>query len=124
VDSHLYTNAGVLRTIELILGLPPMSQFDAAARPLTASFTATPDLTPFRHEEARVDINETNLAGAYGQERCDRMNFRVADAVSPDDLNEILWRDARGAGALVPPLVRGAFTARLASLSGPARERD
>ena len=124
VDSHLYTNAGVLRTIELILGLPPMTQFDAAARPLTASFTATPDLTPFRHEEARVDLSETNLAGAYGQARCDRMNFRVADAVPPDDLNEILWRDARGAGAPVPPRVLGAFTVRLASLSGPDRDGD
>lgn len=124
VDSHLYTNAGVLRTIELILGLPPMSQFDAAARPLTASFTMTPDLTPFRHEEARVDISETNLAGAYGQERCDRMDFRVADAVPPDDLNEILWRDARGAGAPMPPLVRGAFASRFASLPDPDHKPD
>jgi DNA-binding beta-propeller fold protein YncE len=124
VDSRLYTNASFLRTIELILGLPPMSQFDAAARSLAASFTATPDLTPFRHEEARVDLNETNLAGAYGQERCDRMNFRAADAVPPDELNEILWRDARGATAVVPPLVRGMFTVRLASIAGPGRERD
>jgi YVTN family beta-propeller protein len=115
VDSHLYTNAGMLRTIELILGLPPMSQFDAAATPMTAAFTATPDLAPYAHREARVDLGETNLAGAYGQERSGRMDFSVADAAPPDELAEVLWRDARGATAAVPPLVRGAFAIRLAA---------
>jgi YVTN family beta-propeller protein len=123
VDSHLYTNAGVLRTIELILGLPPMSQFDAAATPMSASFTPIPDLTPYEHEEARIDINETNLAGAYGQERCDRMDFSVADAAPPDELNEILWRATRGAAAPLPPPVRGAFAVRFAASFADAARR-
>ncbi len=118
VDSRLYTNAGMLRTIELLLGLPPMSQYDAAATPMSASFPAVPDFAPYAHEEARIDVNETNLAGAYGQERSDRMNFRVADAVPPDELNEIIWRSTHGAAAPLPAPMRGAFTVRLASATG------
>jgi hypothetical protein len=119
VDHHLYTNASVLRTIELILGLPPMSQFDAGALPMTGAFTAVADTTEFVHEPARVDLTETNLAGAFGQERCDRMNFAVADAAPPDELNEILWHDARGAAAALPAPVRAAC---LAVWATPARK--
>jgi hypothetical protein len=114
VDHHLYTNASVLRTIELILGLPPMSQFDAGALPMTGAFTPVADTTSFVHEKPRVDLTETNLAGAYGQERCDRMNFAVADAAPPDELNEILWRDARGATAEFPAPARAACLAACA----------
>jgi hypothetical protein len=48
VDRQLYSSASVLRTIELILGLPPMTQFDAGALPMYAAFTATPDFTPYK----------------------------------------------------------------------------
>ena len=106
VDSRLYTNSGMLRTIELILGLQPMSRFDAAALPMRAAFTATPDATPYDCQPAQLDLEETNLAGAYGQERCDAMNWEVADAVPPDEVNEILWHAVRGVDAPLPPLVR------------------
>ncbi len=115
VDSQLYTNAGMLRTIELILGLQPMSQFDAGATPMFESFSSRPDLSPYVHRPARVDLKEMNMAGAYGQERSDKMNWRVADVVPPDEVNEILWFNARGPLAPPPPLVRGAFTARMAA---------
>ncbi len=115
VDSQLYTNAGMLRTIELILGLQPMSQFDAGATPMFESFSSRPDLSPYVHRPARVDLKEMNMAGAYGQERSDKMNWRVADVVPPDEVNEILWFNARGPLAPLPPLVRGAFTARMAA---------
>jgi DNA-binding beta-propeller fold protein YncE len=114
VDHHLYTNASVLRTIELILGLPPMSQFDAGALPMTGAFTPVADTTSFVHEKPHVDLTETNLAGAYGQERCDRMNFAVADAAPPDELNEILWRGARGAWAAFPAPTRAGCLAACA----------
>jgi hypothetical protein len=48
VARHIYSSASVLRTIELILGLPPMTQFDAGALPLYAAFAATPDFTPYK----------------------------------------------------------------------------
>jgi hypothetical protein len=47
VDSTLYSTCSMLRTMELILGLKPLTQFDAAARPMYASFQAEPDLRPF-----------------------------------------------------------------------------
>src|SRR6185437_7830122 len=55
VDSTLYSTSSMLRTMELILGLEPMSQFDASARPMYASFTDRLDNTPFTHRPARVD---------------------------------------------------------------------
>ncbi len=122
VDPTLYTNSGMLHTIELILGMRPMSTFDATATPMNACFTSRPDFTPFVHENARVDIHETNVAGAWGQEWCDGQNWKVADAVPAAGLTEVLWRDARGAGAPLPPLVRSAFALR--SGAGPAREDD
>ena len=115
LDSHLYTNSSVLRTIELLLGLPPMSTFDAAAQPLEDVFTSVPDPRPFTCRPAQVDLAETNLVGAFGQERCDEMNFRVADAAPVDELNEILWRSTRSEA--LPAPATGAWTL-LASASG------
>ena len=62
VDHTPYTTSGVLRTIELILGLPPMSQYDAAATPLWRCFTSTPDETAFNYLPANIDLNEKNMA--------------------------------------------------------------
>jgi hypothetical protein len=47
VDTNMYNTTSMLRTIELILGLRPMTQFDAAARPISSCFQSTPDLTPY-----------------------------------------------------------------------------
>src|SRR5262249_39401523 len=58
VDSTMYSTSSMLRTMELILGLKPMSQFDAAARPMYHSFQAKPELTPYRHVRPEVDLNE------------------------------------------------------------------
>ena len=69
IDSTLYTTASVLRTIGLILGLRPMSQFDAAATPMANAFTAKPDPKPYEAVEPRVDLQELNPAGAGGRSR-------------------------------------------------------
>ena len=66
VDSTLYTTSSMLRTIELLLGLPPMTQYDAAATPMYASFTDKPDLTPHRHVKPEVDLEARNLQTAWG----------------------------------------------------------
>ena len=68
VDSTMYSTSSMARTIELILGLKPMSQFDAAARPLANAFQAKPDLTPYEHAEAQVDLKETNTAPGVGRQ--------------------------------------------------------
>src|SRR5262249_35535904 len=66
VDDTLYTTSGMLRTIELILGLPPMSQYDAAATPMYNAFQPTPDLAPFERRPARIAFDERNDQWAWG----------------------------------------------------------
>ncbi len=109
VDSTLYTTCGILRTIELILGLSPMSQCDAAATPMTAAFTAKADLRPFAHRPAGVPLDEKNAPTAWGALESARMDFTEADRAPDLDLNEVVWRSVRGAARPMPPPVRAAF---------------
>jgi YVTN family beta-propeller protein len=109
IDSELYSTSSMLRTMELILGLPPMSQFDASATPMYNSFTMTPQVTPYRLREAQVDIYEKNKAGAYGQKRSEELDFAREDAVPDVEFNEILWKSIRGADSPMPSPVRSAF---------------
>jgi DNA-binding beta-propeller fold protein YncE len=109
VDSTLYTTSGVLRTIELILGLPPMSQYDAAAAPMYGSFQASPVLTPYRQRPARVRLDEKNNASAPGAAASMAMDFSEPDRAPDLELNEIVWKAVRGAQAAMPPPVRAAF---------------
>ena len=60
LDSAQYSTVSMIRTMELILGLPPLSQFDAAARPMFDSFTDRADFTTYTVEPARIDVNELN----------------------------------------------------------------
>lgn len=114
VDSTLYTTAGILRTMELILGLPPMSQYDAAATPLYNAFQAAADFAPFRHREARVPLDEKNSEGAWGAAASMAMNLEEADRAPDLELNEIVWRAVRGASSPMPPPVRSGFVRPLA----------
>lgn len=109
VDSNLYSTASMLRTMELILGLKPMSQFDAAALPMYASFQAKPDLTPYAARPAQVDIKEKNVATAYGAKESLAMDFSREDAADDLRLNEVIWRSVRGANSPMPPPVRASF---------------
>jgi hypothetical protein len=102
----------MLRTMELILGLPPLSQFDAAATPMFESFTDQPDLTPYEHARARINVDARNEKTAYGAERSSKMDFSEYDRVDDFELNEILWRAVKGTGAPLPPAVRRAIAYR------------
>ena len=112
LDSTQYSTVSMIRTMELILGLPPLSQFDAAARPMFASFTDKPDLTPYVPEPPRIDLNEVNAPTAYGAERSMKMDFDEYDRIDDFELNEILWRSIKGKDAPVPPAVRRAIAYR------------
>src|SRR6185436_13113291 len=109
VDSTLYTTSGVLRTMELILGLEPMTQYDAAATPLYNAFRPTPVLTPYTALPPRVRIDETNTATAWGAAASAAMNLREADLAPDLELNEIIWHSVRGANSPMPPPRRAAF---------------
>jgi YVTN family beta-propeller protein len=109
IDSTLYTTSGMLRTMELILGLPPMSQYDAAATPMYGAFQEKPVLTPYKAREARVPLDERNTALAWGAAASEAMNLEEADMAPELPLNEILWKSVRGADSPMPPPVRAAF---------------
>jgi len=105
VDSHMYNTAGMLRTIELILGLRPMTHFDAAAPPMTAAFQSTPDLAPYTLEKPRTPLDARNPPRAAGV--ADNMKFDREDENDDNELNDLLWRAIRKDAP--PPPVRSYF---------------
>ncbi len=112
LDSTQYGTVSMLRTMELILGLPPLSQFDAAATPMFESFSDKADLRPYEHLPARIDLNARNARTAYGAERSLKMDFTEYDKIDDFELNEILWRAVKGRDAPLPPAVRRAIAYR------------
>ncbi len=109
VDSTLYSTTSMLRTMELILGLQPMSQFDAAALPMWNSFSDHADLTPYTVRPAQVDLTEKNTRLAWGARASEKMDFTAPDKVDDIVLNEVIWRSVRGADSPMPAPVRAAF---------------
>ncbi|HEX2869154.1 MAG TPA: bifunctional YncE family protein/alkaline phosphatase family protein [Ignavibacteriales bacterium] len=109
VDHSMYSTSSMIKTMELILGLPPMSQYDASARPMYNSFNSEADLTPFNALKANVDLNEVNKKGAFGQIESGKMNFSKEDAANENDLNEIIWKSVKGEASVMPAPVRSAF---------------
>jgi YVTN family beta-propeller protein len=107
VDSSMYNTASMLRTMELVLGLRPMTQFDAAARPMTASFQEKADTAPFTAEKPRIKLDTINAPTAPLAAASNRMNFDEADEIDDDELNTILWKAIRGNEP--PPPVRSFF---------------
>ncbi len=102
VDSTFYTTSALLRTAELLLGLPPMSQFDAAANPMYGSFADAPDLTPYTRLQPTIDLEEKNIATACGARASMAMDFSGPDRTPMFDLNEIVWKSVKGADAQMP----------------------
>ncbi len=90
VDSTMYSTSSMLRTMELCLGLDPMSQFDTR-RP------------------AQVDLNAKNLATAWGADASKRLNLEIEDRADDLIFNEIIWKAVRGPDSPMPPPVHSAF---------------
>ncbi len=116
VDSTFYAHQSILKTIELILGLEPMTIFDRIANDMRASFTEEADFAPYEAVVPRQDLFERNpeakaLTGRARQGALDiaRMRWDVPDAVPSDRLNRILWHDARGWDTPFPGVRRSVF---------------
>jgi hypothetical protein len=105
----MYSTSGILRTIELILGMPPMSQYDAAAMPLYECFTSTPDNTAYASIPAKVDLNERNVAENESSRRSAKFNLAKEDAVPDKEMNEVIWKAVKGESAVMPAPKRSAF---------------
>ncbi|MBD3750005.1 MAG: beta-propeller fold lactonase family protein [Sphingobacteriales bacterium] len=109
VISTMYSTSGVLRTMELILGLPPMSQYDAMALPLYDCFTSKPDFTPYNHLEANINLDERNVAVNRSSKISESFNLAKEDAVPDLELNEVIWKSIKGEDAIMPAPRRSAF---------------
>jgi DNA-binding beta-propeller fold protein YncE len=109
VDHTLYTTSGILRTMELILGLPPMTQYDSAATPLYNSFTTASSAVTYTARAETINLDELNRPGAPGAAASARMNFTVEDAAPEIELNQILWQSVHGPQSIMPPPRHAAF---------------
>jgi YVTN family beta-propeller protein len=109
VDHTLYSTTSMVRTIELILGLPPMSQYDAAATPMWGSFSSKADLTPFKSLPCNVDLDNKNIAVNEWQRRSELFNLTKEDAVPDLEFNRVLWHGIKGDDIPFPAPKRAAF---------------
>ena len=85
-----YTTSSLIRTIELLLGLPPMTIYDGLAPPMYDAFATQPDMRPFDVIAPKIDVSARNTKKAYGAAASARMNFSIPDAVNSTVLNDIL----------------------------------
>ena len=136
IDSTFYSQPSMVKTIELMLGLPALSLFDLVATDMRASFIgpeARPDFTPYNALEPKQSLLETNLKvgdinGLNAKERRNaasqsaRMNFREPDAAPTEKLNLILWHDAKGWDAKYPAVRHSLFFPLAVDLSDDQRE--
>lgn len=109
VMHEMYSTSGILRTIELILGLPPMSQYDAGAKPLYECFSNKPDLTPYITKPAEVDLEQRNVADNESSRRSQFFNLAKEDRAPELDLNEVIWKSVKGENSVMPAPKRSAF---------------
>jgi DNA-binding beta-propeller fold protein YncE len=107
VDSTLYSTTSMLRTMELILGLKPMTQFDAAATPMFNSFQPVADVSPYLALPANVNLHETNTLASWGAH--EKFNFAKEDANDDVKFNEVIWRSVKGADHPMPAPVHAGF---------------
>src|SRR3989441_4485731 len=112
VDSTFYTTASVLRSIEQILGLPPLSQYDAGATPLWSAFTRRVDSTSFTHLPSTWPLHELNPSAF--RSRIPARDLAEADEANEMELNREIWESVHPGS--VPPPVRRSWV-----LGGPVR---
>ena len=104
VDSTNYNQTSMVRTIELILGLPPMNQLDASATPMAGCFTAKPDLTPYEAVKNNIPLDRLNpdVKSIRDPRQLHWANVSLklpldeVDEADEDTLNRILWHSVRG----------------------------
>jgi YVTN family beta-propeller protein len=109
VDHTPYSTSSLLRTMELILGLPPMSQYDAAAEPVYRCFDESTHHSPFYVRPAQTNLFEKNKTFSEWQKKSEEFNFDREDRAPDQELNEVLWVACHGTFQPCPAPVRAAF---------------
>jgi hypothetical protein len=110
VDSTNYNQTSMVRTMEIILGLPPMNQFDASATPMASCFTDKPDLTPYKAVPNIVPLDQVNPQLSdirnprqrYWAEVSIKLPLDDVDEADEDTFNRVLWFAARGSDETYP----------------------
>jgi hypothetical protein len=109
VDHTMYSQVSMVRTIELLLGLPPLTQYDAAAIPMFNTFSRSAKLTQYDIAPAQTDLQAKNTAKSPGAKQSLTMDFSEYDKAPADQLNQILWAESKGLNVPYPG-VRRSFT--------------
>jgi len=109
VDHTPYSTSSMVRTIELILGMSPMSQYDAAATPMWRSFNKTSNTQPFRSIVAKVDITEVNKKDGPLARKSRTFDFSKEDRVNDFEFSEVIWKGVKGENSVMPAPKRSAF---------------
>jgi DNA-binding beta-propeller fold protein YncE len=107
VDSRFYSTVSVIRTMETLLGVPPMNNNDALCSLINTEFTGAGDDAPYVADYRNRDnglIYTANKKTAVGAKESMKMDFRHADRADAQKLNVVLWQDAMQ-GKAVPPML-------------------
>lgn len=109
VDSTFYSTASMLRTMELIVGLRPLTQFDAYATPMTGAFTARPNLTPYTALVPSQNPKEVNTATSPMAVQSAMQDFSVEDRIDMGLVNQAVWQSVHGPGSVMPAPVHRVY---------------
>lgn len=109
VDHTMYSTSGMLRTIELILGMPPMSQYDAAAEPMWRCFNKIADKKPFVSIKPNINLNDINTVTSVNSKMSESFDFTKEDRAPDLEFNKIIWQAVRGENSEMPAPKRSAF---------------
>lgn len=109
IDHTLYTTSSMLRTMELILGLNPMTQYDAAAMPMWRCFDSSSKSIDFKAILPNIDIQAKNIAKNEWQRKSELFNFEKEDANNDVAFNQVLWYGLKGTLMPFPGPKRAAF---------------
>ena len=107
VDSNFYNTTSVLRTIELILGIAPLTQYDSTAPPILAAFQSRPDFRSYNHAPANVSLTEVSPENSKTAALSNTLDFSAPDRADEATLNAILWSAIKGGSP--PPPTHGSF---------------
>ena len=109
VDHTMYSTSSMLRTMELILGLPPMTQYDAAATPMWNCFSSTPDASPFRAKPSNINLDDINTKNNALSKKSLEFDFSKEDRVPDLEFSELIWKAVKGENSIMPAPRRSAF---------------
>ena len=111
VISTYYSQINMVRTMENILGIPPMNQFDVAAEPMNDCFIDIPDFTPYKALPNNIPLDELNpplesLNGKqlYWAKKSMEQNLDELDRIDENTFNRIIWHSIKGYDVPYPAL--------------------